>query len=344
MEGRTERGPAVRRLAGALLALLLPAAVVLGLAAADLWRQVHRPLALGARPVVVELPRGSSLQDLAGRLQALGVLERPRALVWWGRWRGLAGRLQAGEYLLRPGTSAAAFLEQVAAGRVRLHRLTLVEGWTFAQALAAVEAHPALRHTLRGLPPEAVMARLGHPGQHPEGRFLPDTYRFPKGTTDLAFLERAYRAMERFLARAWAERAPGLPYRSPYEALILASIVEKETALPAERPLVAGVLVRRLQRGMRLQADPTVIYGLGARFDGDLRRRDLLRDGPYNTYRRKGLPPTPIALPGRAAILAALHPAPGEALYYVARGDGSHVFSATLAEHRAAVRRYQLRT
>ena len=330
-----------RALAGALLLLLLLGGGLLYLAV-DLWRSVHAPLPVGPQGVVVELPRGGSLRGLARRLETLGVLERPAYLVWWGRWRGHAGRLQAGEYLIEPGTSAAAFLEQVVSGRVRMHRLTLVEGWTFAQALAAVEAHPALAHTLAGLSPEEVMARLGRPGEHPEGRFLPDTYRFPKGTTDLAFLERAYRAMEAFLREAWARRAPGLPYRDPYEALILASIVEKETALPEERPLVAGVLVRRLQRGMRLQADPTVIYGLGPRFDGNLRRRDLLADGPYNTYRRKGLPPTPIALPGRAAIEAALHPAPGDALYYVARGDGSHVFSATLAEHQEAVRRYQL--
>jgi UPF0755 protein len=186
------------------------------------------------------------------------------------------------------------------------------------------------------------MAALGHPDLDAEGRFFPDTYLFPRGTTDIAYLKRAYAAAEKNLEEQWAARASDLPYRSPYEALIMASIVERETAVPDERPMIAGVFIRRLAKGMRLQTDPTVIYGLGESFDGNLRKRDLLADAPYNTYTRAGLPPTPICLPGRAALAAALHPAAGDALYFVARGDGSHQFSATLQEHEAAVRRYQL--
>ena len=228
-------------------------------------------------------------------------------------------------------------------GDVISHRFTLVEGWTFRQVLAAIGENETLRHTLEGLPEKEIMRRLEYPGERAEGRFLADTYQFPRDSTDLALLARAYDAMQTFLQAQWRNREPGLPLKDPYEALILASIVEKETAVAAERPQIAGVFVRRLQKGMKLQTDPTVIYGIGEKFDGNIRRRDLTRDTPYNTYTRNGLPPTPICMPGRAAIEAVLHPAPGKTLYFVAKGDGTHYFSATLEEHTRAVRKYQLR-
>ncbi len=294
--------------------------------------------------VVFELPPGTTPTRLAALLHERGVIDRPRTFLWLLRWRGLDRRLQAGEYEIPPGITVAQLLERLVTGRVRLHSLTVVEGWTLRQLRTALAAHPAIEPVLEGLDGEAIMARLGKPGMAPEGWFLPDTYLFPRGTTDLEFLRRALAAMERVLAEEWADREPGLPLATPYEALILASIVEKETAVPEERPRIAGVFIRRLQRGMRLQTDPTVIYGLGETFDGDLRRHHLRdRDNPYNTYRHRGLPPTPIALPGRAAIHAVLHPAHEDALYFVAKGDGSHHFSATVEEHNAAVRRYQLR-
>ncbi len=338
--GEGRGGRLVLRVALGLLLIAL-------LAAGWLYRTyqgfLETPLAVADEGLVFEVRRGQSLKGVARALAAQGVLERPRFLVWLGISRGVAGRIQAGEYRIEPGTRPGDLLQRLVDGKVLLHPLTIVEGWTFAQMRAHLARQPFLRHTLEGASPEVVMQRIGRPGIHPEGRFLPDTYHFPRGTSDVECLKRAYAAMESFLAEAWAERDPGLPLETPYEALILASIIEKETAVPEERPLIAGVFVRRLQRGMRLQTDPTVIYGLGEAFDGNIRYRDLRRDTPYNTYTRKGLPPTPIALPGREAILAALHPAPGDALYFVARGDGTHEFSATLDAHNRAVRKYQLK-
>lgn len=325
--------------------------LLIGLAAATLaWRDVQSslqaPLAID-QPQTVDVPRGATMNGLLRELQQRGVLAsgRQRAyLSWYARLNGQASALKAGEYALAPGMRATDLTALLASGQVVLHELTLVEGWQFAQALEAVRGHAAIRRTL---PAEgtvaALMAALGTPGQHPEGRFYPDTYRFPRGTTDVEFLRRAHRALGRVLAEEWASRAADLPYATPDEALVMASIVERETGMVDERPEIAGVFVRRLEKRMRLQTDPSVIYGLGAAFDGNLRKRDLLADGPYNTYTRAGLPPTPICLPGRAAIYAALHPAAGKTLYFVARGDGSHVFSETFAEHDAAVRKYQLK-
>jgi UPF0755 protein len=218
----------------------------------------------------------------------------------------------------------------------------LIEGQTFKEMLALIRTNDNLVHILDGAGAQEIMTRLGHAGENPEGRFLPDTYHFPQGTTDLSFLQRAYNAMEHCLAEQWAKRDAGLPLNSPYEAVTLASIVEKETGLAEERPRIAGVFIRRLQKGMRLQTDPTVIYGLGKRFDGDLRASDLRADTPYNTYTRDGLPPSPIAMPGIASIRAVLHPAKGDALYFVAKGNGSHYFSRTLKEHEDAVQKFQL--
>ncbi len=321
---------------------LLVAALV---AALGYWHYrdfLATPLALGEEGLVLEVPRGVGLRRISDDLATRGLIDAPDLLVLHGRLRGLDTAIKAGEYRLEPGLTPPALLALLSSGQVLLHSLTLVEGWTFAQALAAVRASPVLTQTLEGFDQAAVMDRLGMPGVHPEGRFFPDTYRFPRGTSDLEFLRRAHDTMQAHLADAWEKRAPGLPYADSYEALVLASIVEKETSLPEERDEVAGVFVRRLHKGMRLQADPTVIYGLGAAFDGNLRRADLRADTPYNTYTRHGLPPTPIALPGYGAIVAALNPADGAALYFVATGDGRHVFAETLAEHEANVRRYQL--
>lgn len=326
---------------GRLLALVA-ALVVLGLLAGALQvqRLLDRPLNLPPEGLTFEVPPGSSVGQLATRLAEQGVLDAPRLFVVYARVSGYAPRLKAGEYRLAAGTSARALLEQWAAGRVVLYDLTLVEGWTFREAFAAVQAHPKLRATLAGLDEATIMARLGHPGEHPEGRFFPDTYRFAAGTTDLEFLGRAYRTMQQRLDEVWTRRRSDLPLASPDEVLILASIIEKETAVPEERRRVAGVFVRRLARGMPLQTDPTVIYGLGERYDGRLKSADLRSDTPYNTYTRRGLPPTPIALPGLAALAAAVDPLPGDELYFVARGDGGHVFSATLEEHNRHVRDY----
>lgn len=303
---------------------------------------LEAPLAVGGDAQELVIPQGAHLGTVADALAARGLTDHPRFFVWMARLRGKEQAIRAGEYRIPPGTTPPGLLAMLVAGRVVQHELTIVEGWNFRELRAAVAANPVLEHTLEGLTAAEVMARLGHPEEHPEGRFFPDTYHFPRGTTDAAFLRRAYAAMERHLAGAWADRDEGLPYEGPYEALIMASIVEKETAVPEERAAIAGVFVRRLERGMRLQTDPTVIYGIGPDFDGNIRRRDLREDTPYNTYVHKGLPPTPIAMPGAEAIHAALHPAPGNALYFVAKGDGSHVFSATLEGHNRAVRRYQL--
>ena len=322
-----------------LLAISI-AAVFTGLV---IWRGYFNPVVTGTRPVDVDVTPGASLREIAGELHQQGALPHPLDLVWLARLRGDAHAMRAGEYLVAPGTSVDGLLDLLKSGKVVLHSLTLVDGWTFKQVMQAVDSNPALRHTLAGKSGAAVMVALGHPDESPEGRFYPDTYQFPKGTTDVRFLQRAYDDMQTHLEAAWQNRAVGLPYRTPYDALILASIVEKETAQPNERGEIAGVFVRRLQKGMRLQSDPTVIYGLGDAYTGKITYKDLRTDTPYNTYTRNGLPPTPICLPSLASLQAALHPTPGDALYFVARGDGTHQFSATLAEQNAAVQKYQIK-
>jgi UPF0755 protein len=268
-----------------------------------------------------------------------------RAVEWYLRLKGLRARVQAGQYEIPAHASPAQILELFAQGKVILEELTVVEGATFADFLQGLEQQPHLAHTLAGKSPAEIMTALGHPGQSAEGEFFPDTYRFADGTTDLVILGLAYDSMQRALDAAWQLRRPDLPFDTPYEALILASMVEKEAALKSERARIAGVFVNRLRKGMRLQSDPTVIYGLGARYDGTVHTRDLLTDTPYNTYARDGLPPTPIALPGREALLAAVQPEETTALYFVATGlnDGAHQFSNTLEEHNAAVQTYLVR-
>jgi UPF0755 protein len=300
------------------------------------------PLNIAEPGLVYEIAPGTSLKQLAYDLQRRGITGHPHYLVWLGRELDLAHRLQAGEYQITSGMTPESLLRKLAGGEVIQHAITLIEGQTFKEMLAVIAASGEIVHTLDGVGTEELMVRLGHEGENPEGRFLPDTYHFPQGTTDLAFLTRAYDAMERRLAEDWAAREEGLPLNSPYEALILASIVEKETGVAGERPVIAGVFIRRLKKGMRLQTDPTVIYGLGERFDGNLRASDLRSDTPYNTYTRDGLPPTPIAMPGAASIHAVLHPDKGDALFFVANGNGGHYFSRTLKEHELAVQKFQL--
>lgn len=339
--GKTHRRVRAGRLVGVLI--VLAGLVGGGWLFTEYRAFVEEPVTLRNGRIYYTIPPGASLRWVTRDLAQRGVLSHPSRLVWYARWSGKEPSIKAGEYELVPGTTAPQMLDQFVAGKVVQHSLTLIEGWTFRQVLEAINNHEALDHRLTGLSAEEIMTRIGHPGEHPEGRFLPDTYRFPRGTTDIAFLQRAYTTMQHYLEKEWERRADGLPLASPYEALVLASIVEKETAVPTERFQIAGVFVRRLRLGMRLQTDPTVIYGIGAGFDGNLRRRDLVRDTPYNTYTRSGLPPTPIALPSAASIHAVLHPADGTTLYFVARGDGSHYFSSTLEEHNGAVAKYQLR-
>jgi UPF0755 protein len=320
------------------LGLLVVFAVYLGPYQA--FRSSHLNVPEAGR--IYEVSPGTSLNRLAHDLHQEAIIEHPQFFILLGRELAVATRLQAGQYRLDPGMTPQALLETLARGAVVQRTLTLVEGQTFRELLTLVHASDKLRHTLQDLDTDELMAALGHADEHPEGRFLPDTYHFPIGTTDRDFLQRAYRAMAELLAKEWVDREADLPLKSAYEALILASIVEKETGLAAERPLIAGVFISRLEQGMRLQTDPTVIYGMGEDFDGNIRSKDLRADTPYNTYTRYGLPPTPIAMPGADAIRAVLHPEKKGYLYFVARGNGAHYFSRTLEEHNRAVQKFQL--
>jgi UPF0755 protein len=304
---------------------------------------IHKPLDLPTGGLNYQLFSGTTVKGLANDLQQQGIIQKPLLLEFLGRWNGKASQLKAGEYHLPEGTTPPMLLEILSSARVVQYPLSIIEGWTFKQMMAVVRSNPVLKQTLEGVDDAQIMQRLGLDGEHPEGRFYPDTYHFPRGTTDVEFLLRAYQRMQNTLQTSWAQRAADSPLKSPYEALILASIIERETGLPHERKRIAGVFVRRLNRGMLLQTDPTVIYGMGEAYDGNIRKRDLLRDTPYNTYLHKGLTPTPIAMPSRAAIDAALHPESGKALYFVATGEGGHYFSETLEEHNKAVRKYQLK-
>lgn len=306
------------------------------------WFNLHQPLALeesGESSLMLE--PGQSLSRVAEQLESDGIIRSAFDLRVYARLRGMADDIRAGEYALSADLTVLDLLHRMVRGEVVIHRVRLPEGWTLARALALIQSHDRIEATLPHDDHEAIRQALALE-RHPEGLFFPDTYQFTAGTRDTEILRRARARMESVLAEEWPLRSVGLPYETPYEALIMASIVEKETGLASERAMIAGVFVRRLQRGMRLQTDPAVIYGLGDSYEGNLGRDDLRRATPYNTYTNDGLPPTPIALPGRAAIAASLNPAPGDALYFVARGDGSHVFSATLEAHNEAVREYQI--
>ncbi len=291
---------------------------------------------------LVSIPTGTSLKGVAQTLQARDIIDQPWAFELLARLKGHGHDLKAGEYRFAAGITPREILDQVVSGRVVAYQFTIIEGWSFAQIRRALAQTPKLEQLTAEFDVAAIMARLDRPDQHPEGRFFPETYQYTAGMSDAAILKQAYMKMEAFLADAWPQRAADLPLKTADEALVLASIVEKETGRADERGMIAGVFINRLNKGMRLQTDPTVIYGIGPKFDGNLRRRDLRRDTPYNTYTRSGLPPTPIAMPGADAITAVLHPTETRALYFVARGDGSHQFSETLAEHNKAVIKYQL--
>ena len=321
-------GLAVLATAGAVLAVRYEIAAL------------DRPLELTGR-VVYRVPPGASLARVAADLHRRGWLGAPRAWELYARWRGEAATLRAGEYELRPGMTPRSLLGTFVKGDVLLHSFTIVDGWQVADLLAAMRRDPAIAKTLAPAPVD-LMAKFGEPGLSPEGQFLPETYKFPLGTTDVAILGVAHRALVRELDADWKSRDAQLPLSSKSQLLIIASIVQKESALPEERRKIAGLYLHRFRIGMRLQADPTVIYGLGASYRGRLHTVDLRTDGPYNTYTRAGLPPTPIALPGAAALRASANPEHTDALYFVASGnpDGSHVFSATLAQQDAAVKRY----
>lgn len=300
-------------------------------------------MASGRLPVEVEIPRGAGFRTAMDQLKKAGVEVRRYELELLARALGRERGIKAGNYQIIEPLTPIELLDKLTRGDVTQAELRLIEGWTFAQFRAALDASADLRHDTAGLEDAQVLARLQAPEAHPEGLLFPDTYLFARGASDLAVLRRAYRAMQRHLKEEWEAREPNLPYRSPYEALIMASIVEKETGKPAERDLIGGVLVNRLRIGMRLQVDPTIIYGLGTDFGGNLKKKHLLEDGPYNTYTRAGLPPTPIAMPGLASLRSALRPGKTQSLYYVSRGDGSSHFSRSLDEHNRAVTKYQLR-
>ncbi|WP_188036479.1 endolytic transglycosylase MltG [Pseudomonas sp. EZ-C24] len=321
---------------------LILAGLALGWSAWKVHSALEQPLHV-EQERMLEVPNGTTPNRMFYRMQTDGLLDDAVWLRLYWRFNMAGTPLHTGEYRLTPGMTVNQLFDAWRRGDVVQYNLTLVEGWTFRQVRAAVVKHEKITQTLDGLSDAEVMDKLGHSGVFPEGRFFPDTYRFVRGMSDVEFLQQAYMRLEQVLAKEWAERATDLPYRDPYQALIMASLVEKETGIPQERAQIAGVFVRRLRLGMMLQTDPTVIYGMGERYNGKITRADLREPTPYNTYTISGLPPTPIAIVGREAIHAALNPANGTSLYFVARGDGSHVFSDDLDNHNSAVREYQLK-
>ncbi len=328
----------IERLLRPIFGVLLAGAVVLGGAFAWYSMSSLEPSPL---PLQFSLKAGSGLRAAALQMERAGVLKHPERFVLMARLLGEAGNIKAGNYEIEGALTPYQLLTKITQGEVAFVSITFPEGWTFRQMRKALDEHPAIRHETRGLADADILQRLSIQEPSPEGLFFPDTYHFGSGSSDLLVLRRAHRLMKFHLETQWAARAPDLPFSTPYEALILASIVEKETGRVEDRPLVAAVFVNRLRRGMLLQADPTVIYGVGEAFDGNLRKRDLTTDTPYNTYTRRGLPPTPIAMPGVAAIAATLNPPRSDVLYFVARGDGTSYFSRDLGEHERAVTKYQ---
>jgi UPF0755 protein len=327
----------VRLLTKFLFAVLL----LLAAGAGSLWWWAGQPLELRTSPLDFRIATGSSLRSAITQMREAGIDVNPTLLALLARLNRADTAIKAGSYAVKDGVTPRRLLNKLLRGKVTQGELTLVEGWTFRQWRARLDRHPDLVHESLDLSEAQIIEKLGLNLRSLEGRLFPDTYLFDKQSSDLELMARAYRAMQRKLEAEWETRAPGLPYRSPEEALTMASIVEKETGREADRQLVAAVFVNRLRQGMLLQTDPTVIYGLGEKFDGNLRKRDLQTDTPYNTYIRPGLPPTPISMPGQASIQAALNPAPSDVVYFVARGDGSSEFSRTLEEHNRAVNKFQ---
>lgn len=309
----------------------------------DLLSFANRPLQMSGDTIYYTVAPGKTLKSVANDLFKRGHIDSARDLVWLARLEGNANNIKIGEYEFSKGITASEVLDKINKGDVKQYSFTIIEGLTFRQMLEALHQHPHLQRQLEGLSNDEIMLKLGHPGEHPEGRFLPETYYFHKGMSDVDILKRAYAAMDDYLQEQWLNRASGLPYKNAYEALIMASIVEKETGVASERPEIAGVFTRRIEKRMRLETDPTVIYGI-VNYDGNIKKKHLLdRSNPYNTYQMRGLPPTPIALPSAEAIRAALHPKPGTSLYFVAMGDGSHYFSSSYEEHQQAVNYFILK-
>jgi len=330
----SKKSPAIFTIASIVL-------VIVFYFSAKIYSEMHAEISL-TEPESIIFSRGSSIRTLANQLIEKDFLQNKKYFLIWGKLNRQETRLQAGEYIISPGMTLAELLDNMVAGNVVQHNITLIEGITFRQALNNIHQDTKITKELENLSDEEIMKKLGHEGEHPEGRFYPDTYYISRGISDTELLKRAYDAMQTILEEEWQQREENLPFKTPYEALIMASIVEKESAVAAERPLIAGLFVNRLRKKMRLQTDPTVIYGI-ENYDGNIRFRDLRKDTPYNTYTRSGLPPTPIALAGREAIHATLHPDKTEYLYFVAYGDGSgrHVFSTNLKDHEKAVDKYQ---
>jgi UPF0755 protein len=327
--------------AGLLVRLVLAVLVLAAGVGGAAWWWLNRPLVLASPSVELSVELGTPPRDVAQAWVNAGVHTDPRLLYEWFRWSGDARRIRAGSYEIETGATPRQLLAKMVQGDEVLESVRLIEGWTWRQFREVLAKAPALRHHTLAMSDAQVMEAIGAPGVPAEGRFFPDTYAYSRGVSDLTVLKRAHAAMQRRLDQAWLERAADTPLKSKEEALALASIVEKETGSAADRAQVAGVFSNRLRIGMPLQTDPTVIYGLGTRFDGNLRKRDLLADSPFNTYLRAGLPPTPIAMPGLASLRAAVQPGKTKALYFVARGDGSSVFSDNLADHNRAVNQYQ---
>jgi UPF0755 protein len=323
--------------------ILLVAALCLAMAGGTAW-WLGQPLRLSSPTVELSVEAGSTPREIAKNWVDAGVESSPWLLYQWFRFSGQSRQIRAGSYELAQGATPRDLLRMMVRGDERLSVVKLIEGWTFKRFRAELALADGLKQTTAGLSDNEIMTQLGMPGEAAEGQFFPDTYSYAKGSTDLAVMKRALKAMQKHLDAAWAQRQGNVSLKSPREALILASIVEKETGREADRPMISGVFNNRLRAGMPLQTDPSVIYGLGDQFDGNLRKVHLQTDTPFNTYTRAGLPPTPIAMPGKAALLAAVKPAETKALYFVARGDGSSAFSATLAEHNRAVNQYQRAT
>lgn len=325
----------------ALFAIAFIVLVVAFYFSSKIYSMMNTELAL-SEPDTIIFKRGSSIRTLANQLMEKGLLDDKYYFLIWGKLKRQETRLQAGEYQLTSGLTLSGLLDSMVKGDVLQHNITLIEGYTFQQILEIIQNSEVITKEIASLSHDEIMKKLGHEGEHPEGRFYPDTYHVSRGITDTELLARAYQTMQTILDEEWQQRESDLPFKTPYEALIMASIVEKESAVPEERPLIAGLFINRLRKNMRLQTDPTVIYGI-ENYDGNIRFRDLRKDTPYNTYTRHGLPPTPIALPGREAIHATLHPEKTSYLYFVAYGDGSgrHVFSTNLKDHEKAVDQYQ---
>lgn len=332
----------MKRIARVLSIALLLGAATIGAGVWQVQRFMASEVSVPTNGIEFDIPNGSAFASVTQNLVEKGVIDNDRWFRIYARWSGKASAVQAGDYLIQPGATPASILQQFTSGAVRLYSFTIIEGWNHRDLLNALHANELITASMSEEDWPGLLADLGAVATHPEGLFLPETYRFPRNTSDRELLRQAYSLMQEVLAEEWRARDATTAVKSPYEALVLASIVEKETARADERARIAGVFTRRLEKGMRLQTDPTVIYGIGPAFNGNLTRRDLRTDTPYNTYTRNGLPPTPIAMPGRAAIRSALNPASGKALYFVATGlgDGSHRFSATKSEHDAAVAEY----